>query len=95
MVASAVFGLLHALNFLAGQSVSLLYLFNCIVAGVFMSVIYWEYGLVCSVLFHISWNAVFAENAVESKPLVGVLLLAVALVIFLLEDLLPARRKGR
>lgn len=32
------------------------------------------------------WNAVFSENAVESKPLTGVVLLALAAAVFLAEE---------
>ena len=85
-VTSLIFGSLHALNFLGGQQVSLLYVFNCIAAGVFLSVLYYEYGLACSLFYHISWNAVFSENAVESKPLTGVVLLALASAVFLVEE---------
>ena len=92
IVISVVFGCAHLLNAISGQTVTALYIFNCMTAGFFLCVLYYEYGLVPALIYHISWNAIFnGGNTVESKPLTGIILVIAGLAILLIEEKIKRR----
>lgn len=90
-VIGCIFGLLHLINLVVGQKMEFMYIFNCICAGVFMCILYYEYGLLSSFMYHAFWNMIFSQSVVEYKKMTGIILLLTGIVIFIFEKKLKSK----
>lgn len=94
LVIGCIFGLFHLINAVVGQKMEFMYIFNSICAGVFMCVLYYEYGLLSSFMYHAFWNMIFSQPAVEYKEMTGIILLLTGVVVFIFEEKLRLKKSS-
>ena len=62
IVSAIIFALIHLLNVLMGQEVSLSHILTLVLAGLFLGLIYLNFGLVSSIATHYIWNLLYAGS---------------------------------
>lgn len=60
IISAIIFALIHLLNVLMGQEVSISYILTLILAGIFLGLIYLNFGLVSAIATHYIWNLLHA-----------------------------------
>lgn len=63
LAGSLPFGVLHLLNFMSGQEVIWEYIVGTAIAGLYLSLVFMNYGLVAAIVAHYSWNVLAATSA--------------------------------
>lgn len=60
---SIPFGLLHIMNFISGLPIDWLYIIGTSVAGLFLTLLFLNYGLAAAIIAHYSWNVLASVTA--------------------------------
>jgi len=86
LITSSIFSLIHLLNLLLGQEVSMVMILSLFLAGLLLGLIYLRFGIVSAIATHYLWNLLYGGASFSSESYAGISVLATAcLILFLLE----------
>jgi uncharacterized protein len=87
LIVSVSFGLIHLLNFIYGEKIEFVFIIAAICAGIFMGLLYCEYGITESILYHVIWNILFANTNIENNYSTIILLVVFSIIIIVIQFL--------
>lgn len=86
IISSSIFSLIHLLNLLMGYEINISSLITLVVAGLFLGLIYINFGIISSISAHYLWNLVYAGSSFnEESSEVQIVILVLCVVLFIME----------